>query len=204
MHSEDPLRRSRRQAVLILLGLATLSCSSAAQKDRAKDDEEKTCDKAARILEKGHPEKRSLWAYGTISGCPGAAGVLRTSWADPPSDPDELHSIAAATYEVADSRLVTALLNLVQQTPLPLITRVTVLKLLVSQYNREKVVNFRSGDSTAWVGTIDHTYQVSGEQPVTTADRQRMREVFRSMAASDPQPRIRAAAKAIMREIDYF
>ena len=198
------MRRSRRWAALFLLGSATLSGSAVAQNNRGQGNDDKTCDKAAKILEKGHPKKKELWAYGTISGCPDAANLLRAAWADPPSDPEQLHAIAAATYEVADSRIVTALLAVVQQTGLPFATRVVTLKLLVSQYNREKVVGFTSDDSTAWVGTIDHTYQVSGEQPVTIADRQRMRDAFRAMAASDPQPRIRAAAKAIMLEINYF
>lgn len=198
------MSRSCRRGALVILGFAALSRPGFAQSERGQGNDDKSCVKAAKILEKGHPDKKELWAYGTISGCAGAAGLLGASWVDPPSDPEALQALAAATYEVADSRIVTALLTAVQQTQLSFVTRVTVLKLLISQYNKEKGLGFDSRDSSAWIGRYDHAYQVSGEQPVTPADRQRMRDAFIALAASDPQPRIRAAAKAIMREIHYF
>jgi hypothetical protein len=55
---------------LLALGMPRLLCAQ----EKEKDDSDKSCEKAAKIIRKGHPEKKEEWALGVLTNC-GKAGA---------------------------------------------------------------------------------------------------------------------------------
>ena len=202
------MRRSTRAAILAACGLVLLAGSAAAQggDDKGKGDDrdqEKTCKKAARIIAKGHVEQDERWAYAFIVECPGGAPALAGAWTSPPSNADALHALAARSRELADRRIVDAMLIAVRNTQLSQGVRRIAIDVLLAQYHPSIVAGGVTWEypETAGLASRSDYYQVPGEQPVTPADRQRIVEVFREMSVSDPDPQIRRVAKRIFTDL---
>lgn len=66
-----------RSFLFSALGLLACSASVVAQKsDKGRGNDEHDCDKAAKILARGKPQQKEVWAYSTISRCVGGAPLL--------------------------------------------------------------------------------------------------------------------------------
>ncbi len=50
---------------LLAFGMPRLLCAQ----DKEKDDSDKSCEKAAKIIAQGHPEKKEEWALGVLTNC---------------------------------------------------------------------------------------------------------------------------------------
>ena len=198
--------RSIRAVILAACGLVFLAGSAAAQggddkhKDKGDDrNQEMTCKKAARIISKGHVEQEERWAYAFIVGCPGGAASLASAWTSWPSDAEELHALAARSREVADRRIVDAMLVAVRNTQRSQGDRRIAINVLLAQYDPTVTAGNPTWEDPehTWISGVFHQYQVPGEQPVTAADRQRILEAFQEMSVSDPDPLVRRVAKRI-------
>lgn len=199
------MRRSTRVALLTALGLVLWARSARGQDaDGKESDAEKTCEKAAKALTKGHPEKKDLWAFSVIVKCPGAGALLAAGWSPVPIDSTELFSLSAASVSVADVRILNAILVVVQNTSVAQAARRIAIDVALSQYAPDiRVGNggWASPDERASLGRMMDYYQVAGEQPITEADRQQIVEAFRAMGTTDPDPQIRRVATLIVREL---
>ena len=200
--------RLTRAAILAACGLVLLAGSAAAQggDDKGKGDDrdqEKTCKKAARIIAKGHVEQDERWAYALIVGCPDGAASLASAWASSPSDSNALHDLADRSRELADRRIVDAMLIVVRNSQLTQGVRRIAINVLLGEYHPTIWVSRATWERPETVGLAHGAdyYQIPGEQPVTAADRQRIVEAFREMSVSDPDPQIRRVAKRIFTDL---
>jgi hypothetical protein len=103
-----------RGAVTILsVLLFVIARPSSAQGNGANDD--KSCDNAAKIVSKGHPEKQAMWALGQLTACGSAgASALVTGMSQYAADTDTLvlESFFSAVDNWRDAMIMNSALSL--------------------------------------------------------------------------------------------
>ena len=123
--------RTRHDMRLVVVGLTLLAASAAAQNDQ----NDHSCDKAAKIVANGHPAKKEVWAYSLLITCSGGATTLAGAWSSPPADTDAFHALAGSSYSVADHRIVSAVIAVALDSHYPRRQRWTALNVAVAQFN---------------------------------------------------------------------
>ncbi|MDQ6634229.1 MAG: hypothetical protein M3Z10_05655, partial [Gemmatimonadota bacterium] len=177
-------------AALGLLVLAGAAGPAGAQEDRSSKD---ICTAAARVAVEAHNARVVSSAYGVLARCPNGSATLAAAWASPPADAEALTQLAHRSVEVADRRILDASLTALQNTAASAAARRAALDVVLSQYNPEVVVSnstWADPEHTS-LGRRNDYYQVTGEQPITATDRDRIVAVFRAMKDSDPDTQLR-------------
>lgn len=183
-----------------VVGMLLLTSRAIAQAD---DPSDHSCDKAAKIVAKGHPEKKDQWALQTLVSCAGGAAALATDWSPAPTDDTELLVLAASSGQLADERVLNVVLSAVQNSALPQSTRRIAMNVVLAQYSPTIVVSdldWADPAPSSLRRNMDY-YQIVGEQPITTTDRQRVVATFQAMSSTDPDPQVRRVAAMIAREL---
>ncbi len=191
---DDQMKRHSQFQMIALALLMTLSAPSV-----ARAQEEMTCDKAARILAKGHPEKKEPWAFSVMMKCSGGAAALASLWTPPPADSTELDALVAASLRLADQRLLDSAVAAFRNTALPLATRRVLVNVILGEYQPGlSVSDVMWSEPEKWILSrrFDVTQHV-GEFPIGDADRARIRALFTATATTDPDPLVRRVAARV-------
>jgi|BarGraNGADG00212_1021973.scaffolds.fasta_scaffold18033_2 hypothetical protein len=199
------MKPSTRALLFAIVSLMVVVGRAIAQDDPNDDNpQDHTCDKAAKILAKGHPAKKELWALGVMVKCAGGAAALAGAWSPVPTDSTELFVLADASRDVADVRVLNAALAAVQNASVPQTTRHIAIDVVLAQYGPMISLGAQNwtDDTGRWTLAMSQDYyQVTGEQPVTAADRQRIVAAFRTLSTTDPDPKIRRVAALVAQEL---
>lgn len=138
-------------ALAVLFAVAIPRGATAQDRDEnevGKDD--KSCEKAAKIVSKGHPEKKETWALGRLSICGKlGADALVTGMAQLVSDTDTLalESFFSTVDTWRDGAIMTAALNVASNPNASVQARVFSIRHLVILVRQR--VKFRYGDISA-------------------------------------------------------
>lgn len=188
--------RPRSMVLLAMLGSCLSSPVCAQDDDKEKDDAERTCAKAEKILKKGHPAKKEEWALFRIVTCGLGAASLAGAWAAPPSDTAQLKALELASMRVSDRRVLDATLRALENTSSVPAIRRAAMRVVFSQYAPAGVIGDEAWDLPAFggLGYANHVFQRVGEMPITAEDRARILTAFRSTATVDPDPPVRKVA----------
>ena len=187
-------------AAFAALGLLVLAGVAGAQEDRSSND---ICTAAARVAVAANDPRVVSSAYGVLARCPNGSATVATVWASPPTDADALTQLAHRSVEVADRRILDATLTALQNIAASAAARRAALDVVLSQYNPEVVVSnstWADPEHTS-LGRRNDYYQVTGEQPITATDRDRIVAAFRAMKDSDPDTQLRRIAARIVTDL---
>jgi hypothetical protein len=189
------MSRIRTDTAIVMFGLTLLATTAKAQDDGG----DHTCDKAAKIVARGKPEKKELWAFAALVSCSGGAATVASAWNSPPADTDAFHALAAASYSVADHRILTAVLGVVRNTGISSQQRRVAINVALSQFSPSLAIPSYSwaNPATAILGHQSDYHQLAGDQPVTAADRQAVVDALRSLGSSDPDPVLQQVAARV-------
>jgi hypothetical protein len=197
------------RSIVFLAMLGVLSVQAAgAQGKSERDDEEKKdqCKKAARIVEKGHPEKQEEWALVYIANCDESGGpALATAWSTLPADSASAEALYLASARLKDARVYDAVRGVASNRAAPSTTRVYAV-LVLARYARPQSEpeladmkppfdvrkGFRLPPST------DHFTQFIGSSPLPASYQSDIR-AFVQQLASETDPGVRAAAAYLSR-----
>ena len=191
------MRAPGRFCVAVIGFLASATTAFSQKSDDGSGNDDHSCDKAAKILARGKPQKKEEWAYSTISRCAGGAANLATAWGDPPSDSVALWHLLAGSWEIRDRRIVSAVAVTVANASLPHAVRFAAVRILLAQYDRTSRVRADWDPEEGAVGTASDVYMTDGEQPVGAADRLLIASTILRMSNSDADPWMQALAKVI-------
>jgi len=199
------MKQPIRALLLATVGLMFLAGRAIAQDDRGDDNpQDHTCDKAARILAKGHPAKKEQWALGLMVKCAGGAAALAGLWSPLPTDSTALFALASSSRSVGDVRVLNAALAVVQNASISQATRRVAINVVLAEYAPAISLgnaNWADPEHTS-LGLLSDVYQRAGEQPVTAADRQRVVAAFVALSTAEPNPLLRRVAAMIARELN--
>lgn len=145
------LTRVARYAIILSLGTP---CLLAAQKDKDKGKDDKACEKAAKIVAKGHPEKKEESAFLTLSGCGSTAANAFATGIGQYTHETDVVALDAFMNQVnnwIDAGIMTTATALATNTvasPQARVFAVRYLLVLVLPYNRFAYQGLTVGDVT--------------------------------------------------------
>ncbi|MGH7530553.1 MAG: hypothetical protein ACREMN_09255 [Gemmatimonadales bacterium] len=195
--------------LMIALVLAPTSLAAQATPDTVQLRND--CRLAVQILTSGEPGPLRMEALHTIGLC-GGQGVpaLVAVWSAAADNRAELGPLVTATRAFVTPELVTTLFSTLEQPGRARDARVAALMVLLTYADSSILPGFDDflGDSTAVLvhhyGAIDHPAPVIGRgslaEPVTT----RLRSTLQAIAATDPDARMRIAARVALRNPPLF
>jgi hypothetical protein len=181
-------------AALTLIALPALA--------QSHEHDEKSCEKAVKIVAKGHVEARNRWAFAMVTRCKGGGSALAAAWQRPPRDPDALTQLVHRSGNISDRRILDAAMS-VLQSPTDEPRRRAALRAVVAQYNPSYTMMSTTWDDpeTSGLGRQSDYYQVPGEQPVNASDRARVVAAMRTIAASDADAKWRRLATRLASDL---
>jgi len=192
------MMHARRRLCVAALGV--LACSTVVfpqKNDSGSGNDDHSCDKAAKILARGKPQRKENWAYSTIAGCAEGAGYVATAWGDPPADSVSLWNLVWGSGRVRDRRIVGAVAATVMDASLPHTVRISALSVLLTQYDRVSAVMSQWDPEKGAVGRALDVYMIDGEQPVGAADRQLIASTILQLSNTDADPWMQSLAKIV-------
>lgn len=187
------------RATLAALGLLLIAGEARAQAETTHMD----CTAAAQVALNAQDPRITSIAYSVLARCPDGSSSLASAWSNPPADPEILSKLAHRSAELADVRILNAVLATLQNTGASAAARRAALDVVLAQYSPSVVASRSTWEDPehASLGYRSDVYQVQGEQPVTAADRDRIVAAFRSMSASDPDTDLRRIATRIVKDL---
>jgi hypothetical protein len=99
-----------RTAVMLSIALLILIPRPSTAQGNSEKDDDKSCDKAAKIVRKGHPEKKEMWALDQLVAC-GSAGARSLVAGMPQYATDTDTLVLDSFFSVADNWRDGAIMN---------------------------------------------------------------------------------------------
>jgi len=199
------MTHSARAIQLASLGVLLLAGQAKAQEHHQPSPAE-ICAAAEKVISVATDPRIVSAAYIVLSGCPNSAATFASAWSTPPVDSQVLFHLVRKSSDLSDRRILDATLPVLQNAGLPEATRRAALDVVLAQFHP----SFRLGNDT-WLDP-EHTsmgnefdyYQAPGEQPITSADRQRIIATFHQMSISAADSQWRRVAKRIESTLAAF
>jgi len=162
------------------------------------------CRLATQTLATGEPGPQREWALQVIGQCAVSGGAaLAALWSSPSSDSADLERIYAASARIRDEQIFNAVRAVSLNTAVPTLTRLAALRVLAAYVNHRILTSFEFLTPPVIPGVRprgyrDHGMPIDGSSPLHPGAAQEIRDLLRSLAASDPDPRVRYAASYLI------
>ncbi len=162
------------------------------------------CRLATQNLATGEPGPLHNWALGVIGQCEVSGGTaLAAIWSSPPSDSADLEQLYAASAHIRDRQIFDAARGVSLNTAAPTLTRLAALRVLAAYVNHRILTNFDFLSAPVEPGVRlrgyrDHSAPIEGRSPLNAGTEEEIRGLLRTLAANDPDARVRYAASYLL------
>jgi hypothetical protein len=195
--------RDGSTAGLLAIALVATPLSGQANPDSVKLRND--CRLAEQVLTTGEPGPQRTEALKIIGLCGGeATPTLVLLWSSAGDDRAEVELLVTATRAFVAAPVVDALFSTLTPAGRPLNARVAALLVLLTYADPSVLPGFDAfvGDSTrllrSFYGHIDHPFPVVGRESLPQPVTDRLRTALQTIAASDPDARMRVAARVAL------
>ncbi|MBI2408710.1 MAG: hypothetical protein HYV19_10460 [Gemmatimonadetes bacterium] len=194
-------------ALYCMLAITPLAVTKAcAQADKV----EHACEKAAKIVARGKPEKKEDWAWSTILGCGATGGLaLRDAWQATrmSADTAALEAVFARLWLFRDAALFASAKSISLDPGAKPESRVFSLMLMLTSSSDDVhpewagLVGSPDAGRACWVGRVANLHSYAGASMPTDA-RTQLANAARQLAADGTTPElVRRAARCIVAEL---
>ena len=190
-------------AGLLAIALVAIPLVGQAKPDSVKLRND--CRLAEQVLTTGEPGPRRTEALKVIGLCGGeATATFVLLWSSTGNDRAELDLLVTATRAFVAAPVVDALFATLTQAGRPLNGRVATLLVLLTYADPSVLPGFDAfvGDSTrllrGFYGHVDHPFPVVGRESLPQPVTSRLRTALQTIAAADPDARMRVAARVAL------
>ena len=162
------------------------------------------CRLAAQAIETGRPSPHFDWAMESISRCDETAGeALALAWRHAPTDSVTLMILGRSSREMKDQRIYEAAVAVARDVSRSWWPRQAALRLLASYVEPRVTFNEDGLRSEGRGHSSSHTAVREGSQPLVPGAIPQILVLLADLAANDPDPLLRNAARLIHDRIRY-
>jgi hypothetical protein len=206
----------RSVEVLTVLSLGMSAPSAMAQEPEHAQKAERSdvhlrndCRLAAQVLTLGQPANKREWALWRINDCDeNGPPVLARMWREVAADSAALAQVVHTSVQLRDRRVYESLMSIVRDPSVPALKRAAALHVLGRWARPGFLLVYRQFFAPGYdprpgrvprVLFVDHDRQIDGVERLPYSVRADVARLAREIAASDPDVRLREAAKLLSR-----
>lgn len=186
------------------LAIAVISTADAASAQGQRENYNATlradCRLALQVITTGRPEPKYDWAIDRIASCDDTAGEAVPTWIRRASnDSLDLLKSRIAGRTIRDQRILDAVMEVARSSALAWRPRVSALRIMMSYIDPSIVVEpediTTAPHNEPTVHVLGHAHQIEGTHPLAPGAPVAIRALFESLAAADPDQKVRSTAR---------